>query len=156
MTSLTTKALAPENWDDFAMLAETHNGVWGGCWYMSFHVGWTDKTRTAAGTRADNDCGANDRGVCVGWCQFGPPAELPFIKHRKANDALAIAAPDWRITCFFVGKTHRGAGGRGGGFGWAVGVDRDLGRRRGGKLPREYGGPQNVGVIPAQWHIGDV
>ncbi len=49
-----------------------------------------------------------DGAVCVGWCQFGPPAELPFIKHRKAYDAVAVAAPDWRIPCLFVAKTHQG------------------------------------------------
>ena len=39
---------------------------------------------------------------CVGWCQFGPPAELPRIKHRRAYEQGAGAdpsAPDSRITC---------------------------------------------------------
>jgi len=47
---------------------------------------------------------------CVGWCQFGSPDELPRIKHRKAYLAGAEAPPDWRITCFFVDREHRGAG----------------------------------------------
>ncbi len=42
----------------------------------------------------------------VGWCQFGPPAELPgrmggFLK-------LGVAPPDWRITCFFVDRDRGG------------------------------------------------
>jgi GNAT superfamily N-acetyltransferase len=52
-------------------------------------------------------------GTCVGWCQFGPPAELPRIKRRKAYLADAETAaepPDWRITCFFVDRGHRRAG----------------------------------------------
>ncbi len=47
---------------------------------------------------------------CVGWCQFGPPEELPRIKHRKAYELLVRAKPDWRITCFFVDKDYRGQG----------------------------------------------
>jgi GNAT superfamily N-acetyltransferase len=47
---------------------------------------------------------------CVGWCQFGSAEELPRIKHRRAYDSVATAAPDWRITCFFAAKTHRRSG----------------------------------------------
>ncbi len=47
---------------------------------------------------------------CVGWCQFGPPEELPRIKHRRAYEATAPTPPDWRITCFFAAKTHRRSG----------------------------------------------
>lgn len=47
---------------------------------------------------------------CVGWCQFGPPDELPRIKHRRAYDAAAPTPPDWRITCFFAAKKHRRSG----------------------------------------------
>jgi GNAT superfamily N-acetyltransferase len=47
---------------------------------------------------------------CVGWCQFGSATELPRIKHRRAYEAAADPVPDWRITCFFVARTHRKAG----------------------------------------------
>lgn len=47
---------------------------------------------------------------CVGWCQFGSPAELPRIKHKKAYDLVVQTLPDWRITCFFVDKAYRGQG----------------------------------------------
>ena len=38
MADLYTKALDGTTWDDFAKLAKKHNGVWGGCWCMSFHI----------------------------------------------------------------------------------------------------------------------
>jgi hypothetical protein len=37
-------------------------------------------------------------------------AELPRIKHQKAYLAGVRELPDWRITCFFVGRTHRHRG----------------------------------------------
>ena len=44
----------------------------------------------------------------VGWCQFGPPADLParLGGFRK----LGAAMPDWRVTCFFVDRDHRKQG----------------------------------------------
>jgi GNAT superfamily N-acetyltransferase len=46
----------------------------------------------------------------VGWCQFGPTAELPRIKHRRVYLQGLTALPDWRITCFFVDREHRRQG----------------------------------------------
>jgi ribosomal protein S18 acetylase RimI-like enzyme len=51
-----------------------------------------------------------DGAECVGWCQFGPPPELPRIKHRRAYEAGAGEPPDWRITCFFVAGDARRRG----------------------------------------------
>lgn len=51
-----------------------------------------------------------DGGDCVGWCQFGSPDELPRIHNQRAYAKIAPALPDWRITCFFSGKSHRGGG----------------------------------------------
>jgi GNAT superfamily N-acetyltransferase len=51
-----------------------------------------------------------DHARCVGWCQFGPTEELPRIKHQKAYREGLRELPDWRITCFFVGRTHRHRG----------------------------------------------
>ena len=36
--------------------------------------------------------------------------ELPRIKHQKAYREGLEKVPDWRITCFFAGRTHRGLG----------------------------------------------
>ena len=41
---------------------------------------------------------------------YGSPEELPGIKHRREYDKDAPPPPDWRITCFFVDKKHRGQG----------------------------------------------
>jgi len=46
----------------------------------------------------------------VGRCQFGPTDELPRIKNKKLYLAGVEELPDWRITCFFVDKGHRGRG----------------------------------------------
>jgi hypothetical protein len=34
---------------------------------------------------------------CVGWCQFGPPAEVATINNRKAYEKGLAELPDWRI-----------------------------------------------------------
>jgi hypothetical protein len=47
---------------------------------------------------------------CLGWCQFGSPAELPRVPNRKAYEAEPGEPPDWRITCFFSGRGARGRG----------------------------------------------
>ncbi len=36
--------------------------------------------------------------------------ELPRIKHLKTYRMGLLQLPDWRITCFFVGRTHRHRG----------------------------------------------
>ena len=51
-----------------------------------------------------------DGDECVGWCQFGSPEELPRIHNKRAYLATDPVLPDWRITCFFVGKGYRGKG----------------------------------------------
>ncbi len=51
-----------------------------------------------------------DGAQCVGWCQVGSAEELPRIKHQKAYRDGLHELPDWRITCFFVGRTHRHGG----------------------------------------------
>jgi GNAT superfamily N-acetyltransferase len=120
MTPYATKPLDPATWPDFAKLVEQHNGVWGGCWCMGFHARGPGWGTSAALNRAEKqelvDEGrahaalVYDGEDCVGWCQFGPPAELPRIKSVKAYEAGLAALPDWRITCFFVARKHRGRG----------------------------------------------
>ena len=120
MTGLTTTPLEPATWPDFARLVEAHSGVWGGCWCMAFHPPRPGGPHAAEANRADKELRVRagtahaalvyDGDDCVGWCQFGPPAELPRIKHRRAYESTSPEPPDWRITCFFVAKTHRRAG----------------------------------------------
>jgi GNAT superfamily N-acetyltransferase len=51
-----------------------------------------------------------DGPTCVGWCQFGPAAELPRIKRQRAYREGLGEFPDWRITCFFVDRAYRRRG----------------------------------------------
>ena len=46
----------------------------------------------------------------MGWCQFGTPAELPGISHRKEYEAGLVSWPDYRLTCIFVDRNHRREG----------------------------------------------
>ncbi len=116
----TTKPLTAETWADFAALVEAHNGVWGGCWCMGFHPEGVGPGHTSAGNReakrAHTMAGtvhqilvyADDE--CVGWCQYGTPAELPNIQNRKTYDLAPVEAPRWRIGCIFTASKHRGQG----------------------------------------------
>lgn len=119
MTSFSTRPLDGTTWPAFAALVERHNGVWGGCWCLAFHAEGVGKDRTPAQNRADKLARVRrgeahaalvfDGETCVGWCQFGSPAELPRIKARRAYEAEPAPA-DWRITCLFVDKAHRRRG----------------------------------------------
>ncbi|MBP8531767.1 GNAT family N-acetyltransferase [Streptomyces sp. MK37H] len=115
-----TRLLTSDTWEDFAALVERHNGVWGGCWCMGFHP---EGVRNATSPE-DNKTGKRahvERGTChqvlvyagaecVGWCQFGPPAELPTIKNSAAYARELDHLPDWRIGCVFTASGHRGQG----------------------------------------------
>jgi hypothetical protein len=110
-----TKALSPETWDDFSALVEANNGVWGGCWCIGFHPGGI--RRTVEDNRDAKRAHVNDGTVhqmlvylgseCVGWCQYGPPAEIATIKNPKAYHKELADLPDWRIGCVFTGSRHR-------------------------------------------------
>lgn len=116
----TTRPLTADTWGDFADLVEANNGVWGGCWCMGFHPEGVGAGRTASQNRDAKQAHVRrgtvhqilvyDGDTCVGWCQYGPPAELPTIKNPKAYDAERTDLPDWRIGCLFTGKDHRRAG----------------------------------------------
>jgi ribosomal protein S18 acetylase RimI-like enzyme len=113
----TVQPLGPDTWDDFAALAERHNGVWGGCWCTWFHTAHAEKTYSAEDNRALKERRVDegrahaalvfDGDLAVAWCQYGAPEELPNIKHRKAYEAGAARVPDYRITCFFVDRRYR-------------------------------------------------
>jgi GNAT superfamily N-acetyltransferase len=120
MPSYTTRPLGADTWDDFARLVEANNGVWGGCWCMGFHPEGVGKDRTASQNReakyehvrngTAHQILVYEGDECVGWCQYGPPAELPTIKNPKAYDQGLTELPQWRIGCIFTGKGHRGQG----------------------------------------------
>jgi GNAT superfamily N-acetyltransferase len=118
--AFTIKPLAPATWSDFERLAGEHHGVWDGCWCLGFHEEGRPHVHTPEQRRALKETRVRegsahaalvfDEDRCVGWCQFGPTGELPRIKHHKAYLEGLRELPDWRITCFFVGRTHRHRG----------------------------------------------
>jgi GNAT superfamily N-acetyltransferase len=120
VTNHLVRALDATTWPDFAALVERHNGIWGGCWCMGFHPEGVGRHKTVAQNRAEKEGRVRegrahaalvfDGPTCVGWCQFGSPAELPRIKRQKAYRGGFTVLPDWRITCFFVDRAHRGRG----------------------------------------------
>ena len=120
MGTYRVRPLSSETWDAFAELCRRHNGVWGGCWCTWFHPAWPEK---GTGPDANRDHKHQlvregrthaalvfDGEVAVGWCQYGTPAELPNIYHRKEVEAAGGVGPDYRLTCFFVDKRYRRKG----------------------------------------------
>ena len=115
--SYTIGTLDASTWPVFADLVERNNGIYGGCWCIGYHpeaaqkldyrVAKEDRVRTG---RAHAALVLDADGAAQGWCQYGSPEELPGIKHRRAYDRDAPPRPDWRITCVFVDKRHRGMG----------------------------------------------
>lgn len=116
----TTRPLTTDTWGDFADLVEANNGVWGGCWCMGFHPEGVGNGHTVSQNRDAKQTHVRegtvqqvlvyDEDECVGWCQYGPPAELPTIKNPKAYNKELVELPDWRIGCIFTGKGHRRGG----------------------------------------------
>lgn len=114
------KPLEPSTWPAFAALVERHGGVWGGCWCTWFHTFGTDKKKATesncdlkkrlVGEGKAHAALVFDGDVAVGWCQFGSPAELPNIYHRKEYQAGLERLPDYRLTCFFVDAKYRRKG----------------------------------------------
>src|SRR5207245_981324 len=112
------RELGSRTWPDFERVVEKHNGVWGDCWCVAFHLKrseekqWAGKHRALKQklVRANRSHAAlvYDGADVVGWCQFGPPAELPA--RMSGFNRLDEAQPDWRITCFFVDRDHRKEG----------------------------------------------
>jgi hypothetical protein len=86
-TKFHVKPLDETTWPDFARVVEKHNGVWGGCWCMSFHLERGFGNRTSSQNRAEKEHRVRngrahaalvyDGSSAVGWCQFGPADELP-------------------------------------------------------------------------------
>jgi GNAT superfamily N-acetyltransferase len=115
--------LSPATWPAFEAMVQRHNGIFGGCWCTWFHDGHPScvgRGETFEGNRAIKKR-LVDEGVAraalvmdgdeaIAWAEFGTPAQLPTIHHRKEYDATSVAEPDYRITCVFVDKRHRRQG----------------------------------------------
>ncbi|HZU55202.1 MAG TPA: GNAT family N-acetyltransferase [Actinocrinis sp.] len=119
-TSYTVRPLDSSTWPAFAELVERNNGIFGGCWCVGFHPERTLRGPDVSHRAIKEERVRTDRahaalvfdqdGAAQGWCQFGSPEELPAIKHRIAYEKEPPLRPDWRITCFYVDKKHRGQG----------------------------------------------
>ncbi len=147
------RPLDESTWPAFAALVERNNGIFGGCWCMGFHPEDADRRATAEQNR-DRKLARVRAGTahaalvfegedCRGWCQFGPPAELPRIKNRAAYEKGQQAPPDWRIACCYVGKGHRRRGVAAAALAGAVEMIAVLG---GGTVE---GYPEDAGSVPA-------
>ena len=139
---LIVRPLEPATWPAFAQLVEANNGVWGGCWCLGFHIhvkalkGLNMAQRRAEKERRVHEDRTHAALVfsgdqCLGWCQFGSPEELPEVKSKRLYEQGVSALPDWRITCFFTGKGHRGRGVANAALGGAL---LEIARRGGGTV----------------------
>ncbi len=114
-TRFEIKELGSGTWPDFVRIMEKHDGVWGGCWCVAFHLTRDEEKRMAGQHRAlkeklvrENRSHAAlvyDGADIVGWCQFGSPVELPA--RMGGFKRLDAPMPSWRITCFFVDRDRR-------------------------------------------------
>ena len=112
--------LTPDTWAMFDAMVVRHNGIFGGCWCMYFHPDSEERGPGAEGNRAMKKlyverCVAHaalviDGDEAVAWAEYGTPAELPNIHHRKQYDAQSDLTPDYRVTCIFVDKRYRRRG----------------------------------------------
>jgi GNAT superfamily N-acetyltransferase len=129
------RPLDEATWPAFAALVEANGGIFGGCWCVGMHSEGFDprgaegnKERKHAMVRAGTTHAALvfDGEECVGWAQFGPPAEVARIKNRPAVEK-GYPQPDWRIGCCYVGKGYRRRGVNGAAIAGAVDLIRELG-----------------------------
>ena len=110
------RPLDASTWDAFADLVERNNGVYGGCWCIAFHTAYqrgvsdprTLKEQLVRAGEAHAALVYEDARV-QGWCQYGGPDELG-LKHLREYLKDPPPPADWRITCIFVDKRHRGQG----------------------------------------------
>lgn len=120
-TTYRIEPLSPETWPAFDAMVQRHNGIFGGCWCVWFHL--DDDTERGPGAEGNRtlkkqcvDAGrahaalVMDGDEAIAWAEYGTPAELPNIHHRKQYDATTSVAPDYRITCVFVDRRHRRQG----------------------------------------------
>lgn len=149
---LDIRPLDEATWPAFAALVERNGGIFGGCWCMGFHpegvknsTAATNRERKLERVRSDATHAALVfRGEeCLGWCQFGPPAELPRIKNRAEYEKGQTDPPDWRIGCCYVGKGNRRQGVAAAALAGAL----DLIAARGGGVVEGY--PEPADSVPA-------
>lgn len=123
MTTEPTFTIAPlstETWPAFDALVVRHNGIFSGCWCIWFHPDCAERGQSYEGHRAlkkrlvesgqAHAALIMDGDEAIAWAEYGTPAELPTIHHRKQYDATKTGDPDYRITCVFVDRRYRRRG----------------------------------------------
>ena len=111
------RPLDVSTWDAFADLVERNNGIYGGCWCIAFHTAYergvsdprTLKEELVRAGEAHAAMVFDEDDRAQGWCQYGAPDELG-LKHLREYLKDPPPPADWRITCIFVDKHHRGQG----------------------------------------------
>ena len=148
----TTKELAPETWADFERLFAPGRG-WAFCACMLYQRGCHLDSKmfpNRASARVENlaqklalveDGKAHgvlvyDGGEPVGWCQYGPPEELPLPGAERLDRRIPPLGDgvQWRITCFVTVAARR----RRGVAGIALRAAVEAIRSRGGGLVEAY------------------
>lgn len=117
-TPYTIRPLDASTWDAFAELVARNGGIFGGCWCMSGHPeGWQEdldkraaKEERVRTGRAHAAVVFDIDGHAQGWARYGSVDELPGIRLRRAYAEDPPPRPDWRISCFYIDKHHRGQG----------------------------------------------
>lgn len=124
MARFTTKELSKRTFPDFARLFAPGQG-WSTCGCLAYQGyrppagggpivrrDWALETKRAlVETRQAHGILVYDGAEPIGWCQFGPNAELPL----RRGGAMAQVFPDGperisRITCFVTHKAYQGRG----------------------------------------------
>ena len=126
--SYATKGLTQRTWPDFVRLF-SQGGGWDFCACMLFQRGcqpigkqYRGRAATHAKNLADKEDLVRDgqaHGILVyaddepvGWCEYGPIAELPLPGAKRLESKVERASPisEWRIPCFVTHKNYRRRG----------------------------------------------
>ena len=115
MTRFSVRELGPGTWPDFVRIVEKHNGVWGGCWCVTFHHPTGKKNRNCGGEQGAQEEAGHGR----------PDPQRPGVRRRPGRGLVPVRTPcrdtgaDERLreagprparqedTCFFVDRVGR-------------------------------------------------
>jgi GNAT superfamily N-acetyltransferase len=115
---LTVRPLTPDLWHAFQDLFADNRTV-SQCWCMYWRIGGEYHNRTQRSNKAALKRVVNqgpppgllafDGDKAVGWCQLTPRADLPWLDHTRALQAVDDV-PVWSISCFYIRKGYRKKG----------------------------------------------
>jgi GNAT superfamily N-acetyltransferase len=122
MTDFTIRPATAEYWPALEELFG-RSGASNGCWCMYWRIGppysrrprednKDDLRRLTASSQPPGLLafrGEAVGGAVVGWCALAPRSELAWLAHARYLQAVDDL-PVWSVPCFFVRRSHRGAG----------------------------------------------